>query len=163
SPDGGALITEVSFDAGVKSRVDIFGRTMQTETVGFDGGSVFEDFTYDARGLLVSETVAHAGTSGPLVQYEYDPSGRPTKTTWPDGTTSKTSYTGLVASFTNQKGALEATTTKNQMGDVVSSTELLSGASLTTTFTVRPFHEVSSIQYPGTTEKPNVSVTRDVD
>jgi RHS repeat-associated protein len=164
STDGGTLITEVSFDAGVKTRADIFGRTIQRETIGFDGGTVLEDFAYDARGFLVSETAPHAAASaGPLVQYVYDNSGRLGTTTWPDGTTSKVTYSGLVASFTNQKGALEGTLTKNQLGDVVNSTERLAGFSLTTSFTIKPFHAVSSIQYPGTTEKPNVSITRDLD
>ena len=67
------------------------------------------DTTYDSLGRVASKTNRYRSTNDPtygITTYTYDVLNRPTGLTNPDNTTESWSYTGNVAAFTNERGAV---------------------------------------------------------
>ncbi|MCF0064084.1 FG-GAP-like repeat-containing protein [Dyadobacter chenwenxiniae] len=119
----------------VKSWYDLLGRQIKTETEGFQGQTITQETTYDARGNLYTSTnpykngeavmtsaneydaynrIFHICSDGPFgatnVGYAYAGGKLTTVTTTPNGTSSKvTDASGQVTSATDDGGTLDYT------------------------------------------------------
>jgi YD repeat-containing protein len=73
---------------------DGLGRTIKTRSEGPDGKVIVTEAVYNQRGLIEYESLPYfEGSETPRwTYYEYDPIGRLTKITYPDGTFTTTNY-----------------------------------------------------------------------
>ena len=72
---------------------DGLGRTILTKREGPDGKVIAETTTYNQRGLVATQTLPYfIGNAQQNTTFEYDPVGRVTRTTNPDGTYTQTIY-----------------------------------------------------------------------
>lgn len=120
-----------------KVYTDGLGRTIRTETQGFDGTPsggtttaklIYQDTEYNARGLVARKSRPYfsdaAASSIAWAEYTYDTLGRVLQEKAPDGSLSKMEYAGLSTKATNAKNQ-NRTETKNEVGQVVSIVDAL--------------------------------------
>lgn len=123
--------------------VDLFDRTIATDTQGFDGSLVRVATEYNSRGLVYRKSRPYfvAGGTPKWTTYTYDVLGRVLTETAPDGGVTSTAYHGLSTTVTNAQ-AQTKTTLKNSQGQVVSVTDAVAGV---TTYTYDPFANVTQV------------------
>jgi RHS repeat-associated protein len=102
---GNLLTTKDPLGNITRFAYDGFGN-LQTQT---DANQTVTTYTYDGNGNRTSQSVTRTTPGGPqtlLTQYTYDANNRLIKTTYPDGTTTKTAYDqfGQQSSTTDAKG-----------------------------------------------------------
>lgn len=126
------------------SYFDVLGREVMKVTQSYNEGVAGKDATavctaYDAAGrpsrvsnpFFVGGTASTANGTGPSVAANvctlaarrwttttYDPIGRPTRVTAPDGSTVSTAYAGLATTTTDQRGGATVHT-RNALGEIV--------------------------------------------
>jgi RHS repeat-associated protein len=108
--DGAIAVTRAFIGEGPRASIfDAFGRLVKTESPGPDGAVVVHEVDYDHLGRLVRSSVPHApdNSSEGLTQYEYDPVGRLSKITQPDGNATEYFYTNVHASNSNYESAFD--------------------------------------------------------
>ena len=77
--------------------LDAHGRTVRTETQGFDGRAVYQDTEYDGAGRVARGSRAYfAGDTARWTRFTYDALGRVKRETRPDGGRTQYSYPGVV-------------------------------------------------------------------
>ncbi|MEM7098429.1 MAG: FG-GAP-like repeat-containing protein [Pseudomonadota bacterium] len=134
-PTGAVYRIETTQAGGARSMVffDVLGRTLRTSTLMFDNQSWSNvEQRYDELGRVVgtsepfSASTAHGGSPSIWTELVYDDLGRVTKTTFPDNSTHKMTYTGFDVQMTDQKG-FNRTEEKNAQGELTKVTDHLSG------------------------------------
>ncbi|HWX39559.1 MAG TPA: RHS repeat-associated core domain-containing protein [Blastocatellia bacterium] len=107
---------------------DGWGRT--TQSINPSNGQV--NTTYDALGRVISRTnpFQAGGAPGPATTYHYDPLGRATVVTLPDGNTVQTSYSGATLTETDQVGR-KMQYQRDGLGRMTTATEQDSSGNLT--------------------------------
>ncbi|MBS4012371.1 MAG: VCBS repeat-containing protein [Bacteroidetes bacterium] len=70
------------------------GQQLRVVTRGFNNEKIYTDFTYNSKGLLISETLPYFANGAQIlsINYEYDAQNRKTKTTLPDGSVTRVIY-----------------------------------------------------------------------
>ncbi|MDP2422915.1 MAG: FG-GAP-like repeat-containing protein [Bacteroidales bacterium] len=154
-----ALYYSWSQTSGQPEVITFFNKTgheLRSVTRGFDGTKIYQDKTYNYRGLLANASLPyHPGNEVSYTGFEYDALGRVTATTYPDNTTSTTQYLGATIKTTNplyqtteQKynaaGWLEES--KDPAGSIVKY-DYFSDGKLKTTFIVGQGETTISLQY----------------
>lgn len=77
---GNSVMRIITKQAGVPDTAELkdpLGRTVRTTTVGFDGTLIYQDTSYNGRGLTVTESTPHKGTAANTVYSDFDVLGRP--------------------------------------------------------------------------------------
>jgi YD repeat-containing protein len=96
----GSWLRQTRGTAVTTTIVDGFGRPTLTQ----DGAGVKSATEYDAEGRVALEGYPFTGTDGPRVAIEYDPFGRVTRRTNPDGTFTTRTYTPGSVTLTDENG-----------------------------------------------------------
>lgn len=127
---------------------DLFGRTLRTETVGFNGTPILSDRTYNIKGELTSESKPYGTTeTAAFSSYVYDVQGRLTSATHPE-TQIVYVYEGRKTTTTNV-GAVQVT---SQLIDATG--KVIESADVAGTIT----YEYHSCGEPKTITSPDGSV-----
>ena len=135
---------------------DSLNREIRQQTQGFDSGLIAKDTQYNALGQVSS--VSRPFKSGSAVQWStsvYDGIGRLVQVTGPDGSVTRTDYSGLTETITNALGQV-TTRVKNSQGQLVQVTDALGSVTRYTydafgnlTQTLDPANNAIRMQYDG--------------
>lgn len=127
-----------------KTYFDILNREIRTETQGFAAAGtaplIYVDTVYDSKGRVEKKSRPYFSGETPLwTVVTYDAIGRAVTETYPDSSTSTTTYAGLTTTVTNELGQTR-TKVRNSQGQVISVTEGKTGVlTASTTFEYDPF------------------------
>ncbi len=84
---------------------DGLGRTFKVRKEAAGGRVILLETTFDNRGLVNQRSLPRVEGAAPVwMSFAYDPLGRPTTTTFPDGTTETTTYLAWTTTFTDRNG-----------------------------------------------------------
>jgi RHS repeat-associated protein len=102
SPSSSTSYTSSGSQITVTSSYTYDGWERITQSINPSNGQV--NITFDALGRVITRTnpFQAGGTPGPATLYQYDPLGRTTAVTLPDGNTVQTSYSGATVTATDQ-------------------------------------------------------------
>lgn len=127
-----------------KTYFDVLNREIRTETQGFAAAGtaplIYVDTIYDSKGRVEKKSRPYFSGETPLwTVVTYDAIGRAVTETYPDSSTSTTTYDGLTTTVTNELGQTR-TKVRNSQGQVISVTEGKTGVlTASTTFEYDPF------------------------
>jgi RHS repeat-associated protein len=136
---------------------DRLNRVILSQTQTFDESGTVDVLiatTYNAKGQVATKTRPYKRTdAAPTYVFDYDDLGRMKHQTEPDSTAENVKqttyvYQGLTTSVTNANGQVR-TTIKDALGQTISTSEMLNGEEVTTTFAYDSFGNVIQTTAPG--------------
>ena len=131
-PTGGVLATTTQSTGSAVSTVyvDKLGRTIRSETKGFNGTPIYVDTIYNALGQVHKKSRPYfSGGTAYYSTFSYDAVGRVYAELGPDGNTSTTTYSGLSTTVTNANNQ-STTQIKNAIGELIKATDADSNSNL---------------------------------
>ena len=119
---------------------DILGRPILSQSVGFNGASVYRETQYDSRGRTMRTSRNYFGGQPVYwANYVYDDLNRVLRETAPDGGVISYAYNGLTASATNAKNQT-STLVRNSQGQLIQVTNAVNtSAASSVSYSYDPF------------------------
>lgn len=119
---------------------DILGRPILSQSVGFNGASVYRETQYDSRGRTMRTSRNYFGGQPVYwANYVYDDLNRVLRETAPDGGVTSYAYNGLTASATNAKNQT-STLVRNSQGQLIQVTNAVNtSAASSVSYSYDPF------------------------
>lgn len=118
------VVMEETATSGMPARrkwLDAAGLTVRSAVLRPDSTWLKTDFTYDARGRLVNETLPYKTNPEGSTSSLYDNFDRIISQTYPDGHTNSYTYSGL--SMTSQIDGVQKTVTEDALGGLIEVTD----------------------------------------